>query len=277
MVDLEALIDGVPIAVLDVETTGLDPTRGDRVCEIAILRSVGREPVDAYQHLIHPQRRMRPGALRVHGITDEMLAGQPTFPEVARDVLEVMEGAVLVGHNLAFDLGFIETELARAGLSLGPYVGLDTLRLARRLYTRRRYGLGALAASLGLAIDGRAHRAMADVLLTRLVFHRILEDVQRDSPCTVRHLHAMQGGRIHQRRPTPLPVPPIIREALEDACPLWLRYRAADGTESERTVTPLRVEEGAGACVLVAVCHLRHERRMFRLDRIIAMRLAPEG
>jgi len=277
MVDLEALIDSVPIAVLDVETTGLDPRRGDRVCEIAILRSVNRQPVDAYLHLIHPQRRMKSGAYAVHGISDDMLRDQPTFPEVAHEVLEVIADAVLVGHNLAFDLGFLEAELGRARLALPPVVGLDTLRLARRVYRRRRYGLGALTASLGLTIGGRAHRAMADVLLTRMLFERILDDVQRESPCTVRHLHAMQGGRIHQRRPCTLPVPPVVREALDGRRALRLRYRAADGSESERTVTPLALEESSGVALLVAICHLRSERRTFRMDRIIAMELAPEG
>ncbi len=277
MVDLDAPIDQVPVAYVDVETTGLSPFGGDRICEIAVLRCVNRQPVDAFMHLINPQRPMDPGAYAIHRISDQMLAGQPTFAEVADDVVEVLSEAVLVGHNLAFDVGFLQSELRRAGRRMPPhFVGLDTLRLARRRYTLRRYGLGALAEALGLSIGGRAHRAMADVLLTRLVFEGLLDDLDGSGPLSTRHLQALQGGRVHEQTRTRLPVPTPIAEALEAGCALWLRYRSDKGVESERTVTPLRVAVQDGVTTLVAECHLRHELRTFRVDRIIAMEIARE-
>ena len=276
MVDLDAPIHQVPIVIVDVETTGLSPYGGDRVCELAILRCVNREPVDAFLRLIDPQRPMSHGAYAVHRISDQMLAGQPAFGEVVQEVLEVLSEAVLVGHNLAFDLGFLDAELGRVGQSLPPFVGLDTLRLARRCYSLRRYGLGALSEALGLSIGGRSHRAMADVLLTRMVFERLLDDLAGKGPLSARHLQALQGGRIHERQPACLPVPPIIRQALANNTALWLRYRSDRGIESERTVTPVRIAIVGGAPTMIAECHLRQELRSFRLDRIIAVDVAPE-
>ncbi len=277
MLDLDAPISEVPVAYVDVETTGLSPYAGDRVVEIAVLRCVGRQPVDAFLSLIDPERPMSPGAYAIHHISDQMLAGQPTFANVADGLLQILSGAVFIGHNLAFDLGFLASELERADRKLPAFfVGLDTLRLARRRYTLLRYGLGSLAQSLGMAVGGRTHRAMADVLLTRMVFERLLDDLSELSPLSARHLQALQGGRIHERTRARLPVPPVIALALENHSPLWLRYRSDKGIESERTVTPLRIVVHDGETTLVAECHLRQERRSFRLDRIIAMELVPE-
>jgi len=277
MLDLDAPITSVPVAYVDVETTGLNPFSGDRVVEIAVLRCVGEEPQDAFLRLIDPQRPMSPDAYAIHHISDAMLAGQPTFGDVAGEMLQVLSGAVYIGHNLAFDLGFLESELRRAGVAQPEYiVGLDTLRLARRRYALPRYGLEYLARSLRLEIGAHAHRAMADVLLTRLVFERLLDDLASETALTTRYLQALQGGRIHERRPTLPPVPPIISQAVQTHTPLRLRYRSGNGNESERTVTPLGLVDHGDTLTLVADCHLRQERRSFRLDRIIAVELAPE-
>ena len=72
-------LDELAFTFVDVETTGLDPTTGDRVCEIALLRVQGDREIARFESLIHPQRPMHYGAMAVHGITDALLAGAPTF------------------------------------------------------------------------------------------------------------------------------------------------------------------------------------------------------
>jgi len=170
-------VQDVPLAFIDLETTGLSPSRGHRACEVAVLRCQGYEPVDALQRLVCPERPMDPGAYAVHGISDEMLRDKPPFAAIADDLLEIMGDAVLVGHNLPFDLRFLAAEFARAGRSLPEVCGLDTLRLARRVYRAPSYGLEALARALGVRVVGRMHRAMGDVIATRGVFERIVDDV----------------------------------------------------------------------------------------------------
>lgn len=270
--DLSRRIDQVPLAYVDVETTGLSPQGGDRVCEVAILRCQGGQVLDALQQLVNPQRPMGAGAFAVHGISDDMLRDAPTFGAVANDVLELFHGAVLVGHNTGFDLGFLAAELGLLNVSLPPFVALDTLRLARRHVSSPRYSLGVLASSLGVEVDGRAHRAMVDVLATRGVLQRLVEALWPLGARTVGEYVAAQGGPVtlERRRPV-MDVPPVILDALRRSRLLFLRYRSERGEVTERIVRPLGVSDRGGAAALVAHCHLRHAQRSFRLDRIIEM------
>ena len=273
--DLASSIWEVPLAFLDVETTGLSPERGDRVCEVAILLTQGDEIVDGYQQLLNPQRKIGAGAQAVNGITDEMVAGCPRFSQVADRVLDLLEGAVFVGHNAAFDLGFVSSELNYVGRSLPELVVLDTLRLARRQYRLPSYALGRLAEALQVDVDGRAHRAMVDVLFTRGVFLRTVDDLWDAGLRSVSDLLRFQGAGIVSPAPD-LDVPAPIRRALEDEGVLWLHYRAEDGEETERFVRPLRIHSFGGSPILVAHCLLKDAKRSFRLDRILEAELVQE-
>jgi len=273
MFDLSATIDEVPIAILDVETTGLDPYAGDRVCEVAVLRCQTGDELDALQVLVNPQRPMDPRAYAVHGIDDEMLADAPPFDEVAADVLDVIADAVILGHNTPFDLGFIAAEMERAGRVLPPVVALDTLRLARRTFRLRRYSLGPLAEALGVGIRGTAHRAMVDVLQTRAVFQRIVDEYWPRGVRTVSDLIAAQGGPLAQPAPPILNAPDPIKQALRDRRHLWLVYDSEQGGRSERVVRPIAVRETGRGIILVAHCLLRDALRHFRIDRIVEMEI----
>jgi DNA polymerase III epsilon subunit family exonuclease len=277
MFDLRLSIDEAPLAFLDVETTGLEPRFGDRVCEVAILRCQGEDVLDALQHLVDPQRPMGPGAYAVHHISDEMLRGAPTFGEVADDVLELLEGAVLVGHNTPFDLGFVTEELARLGRELPPLVALDTLRLARRHYRLSSYSLTQLAAALGVDIRGHAHRAMNDVLLTRAVLQRLVGDLWGRGVRTVDDYIQAQGGAVFTTRAPPPDIPEVLQEALRERSLLRLRYLSERGEETDRLVRPITISDRGGYVSLVAHCYLRDALRAFRLDRILEMDLVSEA
>ena len=149
--DLNRTLDEITFAVFDVETTGLNPAYGHRVCEVAVLRLRGGEEPASFESLVYPERSVSEGAFRVNHITPEMLAGAPTFDAISDLLLELMEDAVLVGHNAPFDLGFLtaELEIARRPPPEGPVV--DTLALARRAYGLPRNSLEAL--SDALAVD----------------------------------------------------------------------------------------------------------------------------
>jgi DNA polymerase III epsilon subunit family exonuclease len=269
VVDLSTSLDDAPWAFVDVETTGLRPLAGDRVCEVAILRCHGDQVVDALQRLVDPQRPMGSVAYAVHGISDDMLRGAPTFREVSGQVLDLLEGAVPVGHNTPFDLGFLASELSRVRSELPPLVALDTLRLARHSYRLPRYGLGALARSLGIEMDGSAHRAMVDVLLTRAILRRIIDDQWARGARTVADLVSLQGGAVKWGLLPNLDIPPIIQDALDGAHHLYLRYRSEAGDDTERLVRPLRVVDRDGNLLLIAHCLLRDAQRSFRIDRIV--------
>lgn len=129
-----AQIDQTPIAVIDVETTGLTPGY-DRIVEISVFRKdPGRDAHLAMDTLVNPRRRM--AATEIHGITDADVADAPTFNDVAGDVVTALSGCVLSAYNVYFDMGFIQYELENAGVRHEPpHVCL--------MYLRPMLGLGS--------------------------------------------------------------------------------------------------------------------------------------
>lgn len=190
-------------AIVDVETTGLSPLAGDRVCEVAVLRRRQGRTIDTFQTLVNPQRRISAGATQVNHLTDWDVAGAPTFDQIAPRLVALLDGAVLVAHNAPFDLGFLANEWQR--LRWPPREGytVDTLALARRLYTLGSNSLAAVARGLGVP-RGQAHRALGDVQTTTRVLDRMFNDVQRRGIFTLGDLLALQGGNVRW------PIPPRL-------------------------------------------------------------------
>ena len=160
---LTTSFEALPLVCVDVETTGLTPDKGARVCEIALLRSAGEREVARFESLVHPQQPMPPEVIAVHGITDAMVAEAPVFTALLPDIRDLLQGAVVVGHNVHFDLRFLRHEWRIAGDALPECVAIDTLSLARTYFDFSRNGLGAIAAALGIAHTA-AHRAMVTAL-----------------------------------------------------------------------------------------------------------------
>jgi len=270
-------LDEVPLAFVDVETTGLNPSFGDRICEVAILRCAYGETVARLEQLVKPLRPVSPGAFAVNRITAELLADAPTFPQIAADVLALLDGAAVVGHNIAFDLGFLVPELGQAGYTLSSIVALDTCRLARRELVANGYSLGRLAQQLGLASNGRGHRAMADAETTRALFDYLVMGLWQRGVRTLGQLLQAQGGPLEVARPIAPDVPPIIQEALHCQGLLRLSYIDDKGHQTERLCRPTKLLVWEGRVTLVAHCYLRDAIRQFRLDRIAHMEVVEPG
>jgi DNA polymerase-3 subunit epsilon len=135
--------------VLDTETTGLEVGQGHRIIEIGCVELSDRRPSGrTFHHYLCPDREVEAGALAVHGITNEFLAGQPRFADIAAEFLAFVRDAELVIHNAPFDIGFLDAELARVEGAVGSVADLcqvlDTLALARRLHPGQRNSLDAL-------------------------------------------------------------------------------------------------------------------------------------
>ncbi len=269
-------LGNITFAVLDVETTGLSAASGHRICEIALLRWRGGKVLESFESLIDPQRSISPGAAAVNGLSDFQIRGQPLFDQVAEQVQAMLAGAVLVAHNAAFDLSFLAAEWRR--LRWPPRLGftVDTLLLARRLYTFRHNNLADVARSLRVRID-QEHRAMGDVWTTQGVLQAMLADLNRQGKATLGHLLDAQGGNVLWPEPSSHALPPLLEIALGEGRRLWLRYRSPQGQISERWVEPLDVTGGGQALYLAAYCLERGEQRTFRLDRILAMRLEDDA
>ena len=160
--------------VLDTETTGLEVSEGHRIIEIGCVELMHRRPTGQHWHrYLRPDREVEPGALAVHGITNEFLASQPTFADVADEFLAFVQGAELVIHNAEFDVGFLDAELAASGRAtcIADHCRVcDTLALARRMHPGQRNNLDALCKRYSVDNSGRdLHGALLDA--------RILADV----------------------------------------------------------------------------------------------------
>ncbi|MBE7416146.1 MAG: DNA polymerase III subunit epsilon [Ideonella sp.] len=163
---------------IDTETTGLSPEHGDRVVEIGCVEFVNRRLTGrTLHHYLNPQRANSADALKVHGISDEFLADKPLFAAVADELLEFIGGAEIVAHNAAFDVAFIDAELARAERTrLSAVVGkvTDTLALARELYPGKSNSLDALCRRLEVDNTNRTlHGALLDANLLAEVYIRM--------------------------------------------------------------------------------------------------------
>lgn len=149
-----------PLAIVDLETTGAHPAY-DRVTEIAVIEVVGGEAVESWSTLVDPETAIPPGIQALTGITNEMVAGAPTFRALAEGLYERLQGRVFVAHNARFDYGFLRQEFERAGLKFQAKT-LCTVRLSRKLYpAHSRHNLDSLIARHGLACGAR-HRALGD-------------------------------------------------------------------------------------------------------------------
>ena len=163
---------------VDVETTGLDPNSGDRVISIGCVELVERQFTGRdFHRLIDPQRSIPAESARVHGISDDQVAGQPKFADLAEEFLEFVRGAHLLGHNVEFDLGFLDAELQKAQRKekLGEICDSTcTLKMARARYPTQRNNLDALSLRLGVASRERGyHDALEDARLTASVWLRM--------------------------------------------------------------------------------------------------------
>ena len=132
--------------VLDTETTGLDPTTGDRIVEIGAVELLNHLPTGKTFHkYLNPERNMPEEAQAVHGLTEEFLKDKPVFSQIADDFLAFIKGSKLVIHNASFDMKFLNAELALVGKTTLPAdTAIDTLGIARKKFPGSPASLDAL-------------------------------------------------------------------------------------------------------------------------------------
>jgi len=157
--------------VFDVETTGLFVEKGHRVIEIGAVRVDGGAMGEEFQSLVYTDKSIAKAAWKVHGITQEMLAGQPEARDVFSAFRDFAGASTLVAHNAAFDVGFLQREFKRAGLVFNSRHKC-TLKINRKLFPGLgNYKLETIARHLGIPVDKqRTHRALEDARLTAQVW-----------------------------------------------------------------------------------------------------------
>jgi len=266
----------IPLAFLDCETTGASADFGHRVIELGIVRYEAGVKVAEYQQLIDPQRRVSPGVTALTGISQAMVDGQPTFMQQFPRMMELLNGAAVLGHNVRFDLSFLRKEFRRSGAEITAALGevpvMDTVRIARRRFGRGGNALGMLARRLGLA-PVVAHRALADAQTTAEVFDRLMQPVGGWQTCLCDALKE-QGGPMGLLPVSPREslLPLELEEALEQRKPVLMEYLDGRDQRTERVIEPIQIRRSGGELLLIAHCQLRNDRRTFKLERIVQLK-----
>lgn len=213
---------GLREIVLDTETTGLEPAEGHRIVEIAALELFNHVPTGRRLHRhVNPDRDMPEEAFRVHGLSEEFLRDKPRFAAIASELLEFIADARLVIHNAAFDIRFINAELALLGLpQISPDRAVDTLAIARRRFPGAQASLDALCRRFGIDNSARQlHGALLDCELLAEVYLELIGGRQPDlvlSVATGTGLAQTQTG-VWRARPRPVPLPPRITPQEQEA------------------------------------------------------------
>jgi ATP-dependent DNA helicase DinG len=180
--------------VIDLETTGNTPKKGDKIIQFAAVVIENGEITEQFSSLINPQKPIPVFIEELTGINDEMVKDAPLFTEITEKVQSLLEGAYFVAHNVLFDLSFLQEELLLAG-SEGFYGSvLDTVEMARILYpTADSYKLSDLAEIENLTHD-RPHQADSDALVTAELFLILLKRLSLLPTITLRQLTQLSGG-----------------------------------------------------------------------------------
>ncbi len=227
--------------VLDTETTGLEPEKGHRIVEIGAVELWNHVPTGrTYHQYINPERDMPAEAARVHGLTSEFLARHPIFAEIVDDFLAFIGEDPLVIHNAAFDLAFLNAELARLGRPpIPPARAIDTLELARARFPGQPASLDALCRRFGIDASARTlHGALLDSQLLAEVYLHLLGGRQTSlaleplaatpaaTPAAAPRRRAVRPPRPHA--PTPEECEAHARFIATIPGALWLEEEAGD-------------------------------------------------
>lgn len=222
--------------ILDTETTGLSWERGNRVVEIGCVEFVERRPTGrTFHRYLNPDRQFEQGAQEVTGLTLEFLADKPRFAEIVDEFLAFIDGAELVIHNAAFDVGFLDNELRLAGAQHGCLADRcaieDSLRLARERYPGQRNSLDALCKRLGVDNAHRQlHGALLDAQLLAEVYIGLTSGQEEigfaSAPDPEAEAALLTALRVDTGRPRPLMVITDDERAAHEARLAGLRKKA---------------------------------------------------
>jgi len=186
-IDLDTKLSDLTYTVFDTETTGLEPSSGDEIIQIGATRIVNNRLLrqEVFNQIVDPERPLRPEGIPIHGITEDMVRGQPNIDIVLPAFHEFCEDTVLIAHNAAFDMRFLQLKEERTGIRFTQPV-LDTLLLSAVVHPNQEsHKLDVILERLGIQIDKR-HNALEDALATAAVFLKLVPLLADQGIVTVR-------------------------------------------------------------------------------------------
>jgi len=259
-------ISNARFAFLDIETTGLSPWFGDRICQIAVVLTEGKRIKSTVNLLLNPERELSPAAFHVNGLDESKLSAAPLFAEVTDQLEAVLKDAIIVCHNAQFDLQFLDNEYRKLGLTAEYPNLIDTLVLARDNFDLESYSLHAVAEAFCVSTNLQTSRAQSDALTVKTVFFAMMDMLKPNGKPLDDYIGIYNSPAWPQEG---VYLPTELSEAFNSGKRLFIKYMDKDGEVSERWISPKEVLGLSDYIYLRAYCHTREAERTFRLDRII--------
>jgi len=266
-------MDDTDFIAFDLETTGLSPDF-NRIVEVGAVRfrSDGIE-LDRMEQLVDPRCTIPTDVTKIHGITNEVVSGQPPIEDVLPEFVEFLghSKTILLAHNASFDVGFLSAAFSRCQAILPEHPVIDTLALSRQMLPRlRNHRLETVARHLRIA-DSTEHRSLGDALVVQSAFLKLL--AQAPTITTTADLFDFVSPIYFEPMISgPVTVPtrfqPLV-QAIEIGRSISIVYAGGTKSQRKRSITPVSLTEVRGSVYLIAHCHIDDMEKHFRLDRIV--------
>lgn len=186
-------------AIIDVETTGLKAGQ-EKITEIAIIMHDGYKIIEEFSTLLNPEIKIPYYITQLTGINDQMVAGAPKFYEIAREIVELTENAIIVGHNVNFDYSFLRAEFKSLGYDFQRKT-LDTIKLSRKhIPGQPSYSLGKICKALGIPNSAR-HRAAGDAMATSKLFELLFKFDEEPENISMKGLNSNLNKSLIEKLP----------------------------------------------------------------------------
>lgn len=251
-------IGDVTIAVIDLETTGLDPAAGDEICEMAVVFIRNLTASGEWSSLVRISSPMPAEALAIHGIDDAMLADAPPLGEVISRFRVLTDGCAYLIQNAPFDMAFLQMGMNSLREPELEAPVLDFLNIARRLLPNLdNYKLATICEHLNLLLES-FHRALGDARQTAQAFLSLIDVLNLQDKTLAEFLELS--------RPIEKPQLPLVEDAIRRKERILIEYEDGKGEVTRRLIRPLGYTRDNLS--LIAYCELREQKRTFKLNRI---------
>jgi DNA polymerase III epsilon subunit family exonuclease len=267
-------IKDLKFVAFDLETTGLFPATSG-ILEIGAVKFTLDGEISRFESLINPQSPISHSSYLIHGINQKMVADKPVIEEVLPDFFNFLEDSVVIAHNSIFDVSFVSYNILKFGLEIPGNPVMDTRILAKTLAgDSPDYKLATLVQYFNLP-STVFHRAVFDAVYCKEVFIKLIDIISPQGEFSFEELTSINkplNFNIMTEYKTSIDLPEIyspIKQAIVENSKIKISYRKFDGEVSDRDITPISFLKLKNKLYLEAYCHLRGEKRTFKLSKIL--------
>jgi len=262
-------IDDIDLVFFDLETTGLNPERGDAICEIGAIKVKDKHLVDTFHTLINPRREIPLEAHLIHRITDEDVKNAPFFEQVIDKFMYFLGTSLVCGYNIGFDLGFLNCELKKINYPVIELASLDILVMAKRTIPGLpRYNLISLAKYFDIEVS-HFHRALEDAQATQGIFFKMKDTLKDRGITKVQDFITLYGLSNDFFKKTQEPKISLIKESILAEVILQIRYLSYSNRLNTFVIIPKELTEFKGATFLVGVSTKTKDTLRLNLTRVL--------